>query len=207
MYRDSLLPSLTRPPKRGTLPSKQFVLRNDVRPTALYEAAWVVFEYLEVVMLIVMDAHATPEQVERVCEEVRAMGYQPHPMPGRTGDCGHGRSVHDRGPRPAFRGGAHRDRAWCDRAAWWSLQATHLAVQFSGTRGRGTQISCRGSSRVRYAGRHRGNGYRDGRPGGRVRRYHPDRRAQHAELRTAEAGRANPQAGSTQARTGCDRQG
>ena len=84
MYRDSLLPSLTRPPKRGTLPSKQFVLRNDVRPTALYEAAWVVFEYLEVVMLIVMDAHATPEQVERVCEEVRAMGYQPHPMPGPT---------------------------------------------------------------------------------------------------------------------------
>src|SRR5918997_4456897 len=35
-------------------------------------------------MLIVMDAHATPEQVERVCEEVREMGYQPHAMPGPT---------------------------------------------------------------------------------------------------------------------------
>ncbi len=35
-------------------------------------------------MLIVMEAHATAEQVERVCEEVRAMGYVPHAMPGPT---------------------------------------------------------------------------------------------------------------------------
>src|SRR5688500_18769231 len=35
-------------------------------------------------MLIVMDAHATEEQVERVCQEVREMGYQPHAMPGPT---------------------------------------------------------------------------------------------------------------------------
>jgi 3-deoxy-7-phosphoheptulonate synthase len=35
-------------------------------------------------MLIVMDPHATEEQVERVCQEVREMGYQPHPMPGPT---------------------------------------------------------------------------------------------------------------------------
>lgn len=35
-------------------------------------------------MLIVMEAHATPEQVERVCEEVRAMGFEPHPMAGPT---------------------------------------------------------------------------------------------------------------------------
>ncbi len=35
-------------------------------------------------MLIVMDAHATSEQVERVCDEIRDMGYQPHPMPGPT---------------------------------------------------------------------------------------------------------------------------
>lgn len=35
-------------------------------------------------MLIVMDAHATPAQIERVCEEVRDMGYVPHPMPGPT---------------------------------------------------------------------------------------------------------------------------
>ncbi len=35
-------------------------------------------------MLIVMDAHATPEQVERVCAEIRDLGYAPHPMPGPT---------------------------------------------------------------------------------------------------------------------------
>src|ERR671917_418938 len=35
-------------------------------------------------MLIVMEAHATAEQVERVCEEIRAMGYVPHAMPGPT---------------------------------------------------------------------------------------------------------------------------
>ncbi|HZG66071.1 MAG TPA: 3-deoxy-7-phosphoheptulonate synthase [Herpetosiphonaceae bacterium] len=35
-------------------------------------------------MLIVMDTHATAEQVERVCQEVREMGFQPHPMPGPT---------------------------------------------------------------------------------------------------------------------------
>jgi 3-deoxy-7-phosphoheptulonate synthase len=31
-----------------------------------------------------MDAHATTEQVERVCEEIRGMGYTPHSMPGPT---------------------------------------------------------------------------------------------------------------------------
>jgi 3-deoxy-7-phosphoheptulonate synthase len=31
-----------------------------------------------------MDAGATPEQVERVCDEIRAMGFVPHSMPGPT---------------------------------------------------------------------------------------------------------------------------
>jgi 3-deoxy-7-phosphoheptulonate synthase len=35
-------------------------------------------------MLVVMEAGATPEQVERVCAEIRAMGYAPHAMPGPT---------------------------------------------------------------------------------------------------------------------------
>ncbi|GAC1539553.1 MAG: 3-deoxy-7-phosphoheptulonate synthase [Herpetosiphon sp.] len=35
-------------------------------------------------MLIVMEAHATPEQVAQVCDVVRDMGYQAHPMPGPT---------------------------------------------------------------------------------------------------------------------------
>ena len=35
-------------------------------------------------MLIVMDAHATEEQITRVCAEVEAMGFVPYPMPGPT---------------------------------------------------------------------------------------------------------------------------
>jgi 3-deoxy-7-phosphoheptulonate synthase len=35
-------------------------------------------------MLVVMDAHATPEQIERVCEAIAALGYEAHSMPGPT---------------------------------------------------------------------------------------------------------------------------
>jgi 3-deoxy-7-phosphoheptulonate synthase len=35
-------------------------------------------------MLIVMDAHADAKQIERVCDEIRDMGYTPHAMPGPT---------------------------------------------------------------------------------------------------------------------------
>lgn len=35
-------------------------------------------------MLVVMEAHATAEQIEAVCAEIRAMGFTPHPMPGPT---------------------------------------------------------------------------------------------------------------------------
>jgi 3-deoxy-7-phosphoheptulonate synthase len=35
-------------------------------------------------MLIVMDAHATAEQIEQVCRAVTALGYSPHAMPGPT---------------------------------------------------------------------------------------------------------------------------
>nr|WP_298406184.1 3-deoxy-7-phosphoheptulonate synthase [uncultured Chloroflexus sp.] len=31
-----------------------------------------------------MEAHATAEQIEAVCAEIRAMGFTPHPMPGPT---------------------------------------------------------------------------------------------------------------------------
>ncbi|MBE7463278.1 MAG: 3-deoxy-7-phosphoheptulonate synthase [Planctomycetes bacterium] len=33
-------------------------------------------------MLIVLKPDAKPKQIEKVCAEVRAMGFQPHPMPG-----------------------------------------------------------------------------------------------------------------------------
>lgn len=35
-------------------------------------------------MLVVMAAHATPEQVEQVVQAIRAMNLSPHPMPGAT---------------------------------------------------------------------------------------------------------------------------
>ncbi|NWF79983.1 MAG: 3-deoxy-7-phosphoheptulonate synthase [Chloroflexi bacterium] len=35
-------------------------------------------------MLVVMEAHATAEQIATVCDEITAMGYTPHPMPGPT---------------------------------------------------------------------------------------------------------------------------
>src|SRR5262245_5624110 len=35
-------------------------------------------------MLVVMDAHATDEQIERVCQAITALGYRPHAMPGPT---------------------------------------------------------------------------------------------------------------------------
>src|SRR5689334_15621632 len=35
-------------------------------------------------MLVVMDAHASPDQIERVCDVIEKLGYTPHPMPGPT---------------------------------------------------------------------------------------------------------------------------
>lgn len=35
-------------------------------------------------MLVVMDAHASAEQIERVCWAVEELGFAPHPMPGPT---------------------------------------------------------------------------------------------------------------------------
>src|ERR671937_1821801 len=35
-------------------------------------------------MLVVMNSHATPEQVEAVLSAIRAMNLTPHPMPGAT---------------------------------------------------------------------------------------------------------------------------
>ncbi len=35
-------------------------------------------------MLVVMDAHATPADIERVCERIRDLGFTPNPMPGPT---------------------------------------------------------------------------------------------------------------------------
>jgi 3-deoxy-7-phosphoheptulonate synthase len=37
---------------------------------------------LEVVMLVVMQANATEEQVRAVCEKIEALGYRAHPIPG-----------------------------------------------------------------------------------------------------------------------------
>src|SRR6266581_7762948 len=33
-------------------------------------------------MLVVMQAHASEEQVRAVCQKIEKLGYRPHPMPG-----------------------------------------------------------------------------------------------------------------------------
>jgi len=33
-------------------------------------------------MLVVMQAHATPEQVRDVCKKIETLGYRPHAIPG-----------------------------------------------------------------------------------------------------------------------------
>ena len=33
-------------------------------------------------MLVVMQAHATEEQVRAVCEKIESLGYRAHPVPG-----------------------------------------------------------------------------------------------------------------------------
>ena len=33
-------------------------------------------------MLVVMQAHATEEQVRAVCQKIESLGYRAHPMPG-----------------------------------------------------------------------------------------------------------------------------
>src|ERR1700733_2242063 len=35
-------------------------------------------------MLVVMQSHATPEQIEQVLDAVRCMNLTPHPLPGAT---------------------------------------------------------------------------------------------------------------------------
>src|SRR5215831_12862733 len=35
-------------------------------------------------MLVVMQAHATPEQVRAVCQKIEDLGYRPHPIPGAS---------------------------------------------------------------------------------------------------------------------------
>ena len=35
-------------------------------------------------MLVVMQAHATEEQIRAVCQKIEVMGYRPHAMPGAT---------------------------------------------------------------------------------------------------------------------------
>src|SRR6266705_2828735 len=36
-------------------------------------------------MLVVMGAHATAEDVARVCKKIEELGFKPHPMPGASG--------------------------------------------------------------------------------------------------------------------------
>ena len=35
-------------------------------------------------MLVVMQSHATPDQIDRVLDAIRGLGLTPHPLPGAT---------------------------------------------------------------------------------------------------------------------------
>lgn len=56
----------------------------DKQRPAIGIAGWGTFVTSGAIMVVVMDAQATPEQIERVCQEVRELGYQPHPLTGPT---------------------------------------------------------------------------------------------------------------------------
>jgi 3-deoxy-7-phosphoheptulonate synthase len=52
--------------------------RSDLRRGSIRDAR------KKVVMLVVMNSHATPEQIDRVVQTIRDMNLTPHPMPGAT---------------------------------------------------------------------------------------------------------------------------
>ncbi len=98
------------------------------------------------------------------------------------------------------------------RPARRRVQAAHLALRLPGARGRRAQAPGRGPARDGPAGRHRGDGARQGRARRRARRHPPDRRPQRAELLAAQArGRdaASPCSSSAAcprpSRSGCSR--
>src|SRR5438094_10398054 len=65
------------------------------------------------------------------------------------------------------------------------LQAAHVAVLLPGARGGGAQVPRRGQARDGPSRRDRGHGAREGRAGGQLLGYPPDRGAQHPELLAA----------------------
>ena len=74
-------------------------------------------------MLVVMENHATPEQIERVVKTIEEMGYSARPMPGETRTTV-GLVGNDHARQNRYRGGGHDpfrldlrshrcDRLWC----------------------------------------------------------------------------------------------
>ena len=120
----------------------------------------------------------------------------------RHGRAGGGRPVLG-GKRAAdSRGGASGEGGRRVGAARWRLQAALVAIRLPGARQAGV-----GTARARA--RRNGVGHRDGghgrtwrRHGRRVRRLHPDRRPQHAELLAAATCGHTQEAGAAQARHG-----
>jgi 3-deoxy-7-phosphoheptulonate synthase len=77
-----------------------------------------------------------------------------------------------------FRGGAYKPRT--------------SPYSFQGSAGPGLRILAEAREETGPADRHRADGHERARRDRRGRRRHPDRRAQHAELRAADRGRAAP---------------
>src|SRR4051812_13391406 len=74
---DSLLP--TRRTGRHSS-----VGRRAIRRSGHARVRRMAFRHRGRVMLVVMQNHATPEQIERVVKTIEEMGYQARPMPGGT---------------------------------------------------------------------------------------------------------------------------
>ena len=103
--------------------------------------------------------------------------------------------------RGADRGGGARGASGRrDGTARRRVQAAQLAVFVPGTRPARPGAAGARAARDRAADRHRGDGRRRRASGRGVRRLHPDRRAQHAELLAAQGRRRARQAGAAQAR-------
>ena len=126
---------------------------------------------------------------------------------GREGARDRGRAVRGRVARADAHRGARGEGGGGPAAARRRLQAPHQPLLLPGARRGGAADPGRRAGGDRAAGGDRGARRRGRRPRRALRRLHPDRRPQHAELLAAEALRAGEEAGAPEARPGRDARG
>src|SRR5439155_1638820 len=78
-----LAPCIIRQPRQRVQPRPPLVKPRSIRyPAHIHQGSFAVLRVA--VMLVVMDKHATTEQIEQVVAAVRRMNFTAHPMPGAT---------------------------------------------------------------------------------------------------------------------------